>query len=181
MAVSRSGSACMPGNCWGKGTNPYGQQDVVAQYTGYEPGYNDAGKHRQWTHLIGFRGRKRRSSILSWNSMIFARVLHRPGLLSRPWTVSENHEATISLEQGMVRPLIEDDREFNGIWRFHREMIIPDPSAHIPMLKCTTPLCGTAKKQGESPWNRKCLNLYLPGWRTPARYLTGANGRAAGS
>lgn len=45
---------------------------------------------------------------------------------------SENREAALSLEQVMVRPLFDDDRDFNGIWRFHRELLIPDPAGHTP-------------------------------------------------
>ncbi len=96
--------------------------------------------------------------------------------------VSENHEAAISFERGIVRPLIEDDREFTGIWRFHREIIIPDPSSHIPYAEMYDAFVRDLyKRRGNPPWIRKCLNLCLPEWRTPARCLTGANGRAAGS
>jgi hypothetical protein len=46
--------------------------------------------------------------------------------------VSEKQEAAESIEQEMVKPLNDEDREFEGIWRFHRERLIADPSAHIP-------------------------------------------------
>ena len=45
---------------------------------------------------------------------------------------SEDREAALNLEQVMVRPLFDDDRDFNGIWSFHRELFVADPSAHIP-------------------------------------------------
>ena len=31
----------------------------------------------------------------------------------------------------MVKPLNDEDREFDGIWSFHKDLLIPDPSAHI--------------------------------------------------
>ena len=46
--------------------------------------------------------------------------------------VSEKQEAAESIEQEIVKPLNDEDREFEGIWRFHRERLIADPSAHIP-------------------------------------------------
>ena len=46
--------------------------------------------------------------------------------------VSEKQEAAESIEQEIVKPLNDEDREFDGIWRFHRERLIADPSAHIP-------------------------------------------------
>jgi len=45
---------------------------------------------------------------------------------------SEKHEAAESIEQEIVKPLNDEDREFDGIWRFHKERLIADPSAHIP-------------------------------------------------
>ena len=46
--------------------------------------------------------------------------------------VSEKQEAAESIEQEIVKPLNDEDREFEGIWRFHKERLIADPSAHIP-------------------------------------------------
>jgi hypothetical protein len=46
--------------------------------------------------------------------------------------VSEKQEAAESIEQDIVQPLNDEDREFDGIWRFHKERLIPDPSAHVP-------------------------------------------------
>ena len=46
--------------------------------------------------------------------------------------VSEKQEAAESIEQEIVKPLNDEDREFDGIWRFHKERLIADPSAHIP-------------------------------------------------
>ena len=46
--------------------------------------------------------------------------------------VSEKQEAAESIEQDIVQPLNDEDREFDGIWRFHKERLITDPSAHVP-------------------------------------------------
>ena len=46
--------------------------------------------------------------------------------------VSEKQEAAESIEQEIVQPLNDEDREFDGIWRFHKERLIADPSAHVP-------------------------------------------------
>ena len=46
--------------------------------------------------------------------------------------VSEKQEAAESIEQDIVQPLNDEDREFDGIWRFHKERLIADPSAHVP-------------------------------------------------
>ena len=46
--------------------------------------------------------------------------------------VSENQEGAGSSERESMQPQNDEDRESDGIWRFHRERLIADPSAHIP-------------------------------------------------
>lgn len=46
--------------------------------------------------------------------------------------LSQNQEAAESIELEIVRPQVDDEREFNGIWQFHEKMLIEDPSASIP-------------------------------------------------
>jgi hypothetical protein len=81
--------------------------------------------------------------------------------------VSENHEDIISLERGIVRPLIEDDREFNGIWRFHREIIIPDPSAHIPYAEMYDAFVRYCTKTGKSPVDQEVFEFVFARMENP--------------
>ncbi|MGA2912668.1 MAG: hypothetical protein ABSE07_04045 [Methanoregula sp.] len=74
---------------------------------------------------------------------------------------SENREAAISLTQVMVRPLFDDDLEFNGIWRFHRELLIPDPSAHIPYAEMYDTFVRYCKKRGGSPVEQEVFEFVL--------------------
>ena len=46
--------------------------------------------------------------------------------------LTKNQDAAESIEEEIVRPQVDDEREFNGIWQFHEEMLIADPSACIP-------------------------------------------------
>jgi len=46
--------------------------------------------------------------------------------------VSRKQEAAAQLDENITRPLIDDDLEFEGIWRFHEEDLVPDPSASVP-------------------------------------------------
>jgi len=47
-------------------------------------------------------------------------------------TVSKKQEAVAEIDEGIVIPLMEDELEFEGIWKFHEEVLVPDPSAHVP-------------------------------------------------
>jgi hypothetical protein len=46
--------------------------------------------------------------------------------------VSEKQEASENTELEVAQPLNNEDREFDGIWRFHHEQLIADPLARIP-------------------------------------------------
>ena len=45
--------------------------------------------------------------------------------------VSEKQEATESIEQEIVQPQHDEDRESDTIWSFFQERLIADPVAHI--------------------------------------------------
>jgi len=46
--------------------------------------------------------------------------------------VSEKRETAENIEQERVKPLNDEDREFDRIWHFHRERLIADPSGCVP-------------------------------------------------
>jgi hypothetical protein len=47
--------------------------------------------------------------------------------------VTKNQEAAESIEEEIVRPQIDDEKEFDAIWQFHGEMLIADPAACVPL------------------------------------------------
>ena len=82
--------------------------------------------------------------------------------------VSGNQEAALRLERGIVRPLKEDDREFNGIWRFHREIIIPDPSSHIPYAEMYGAFVRYCTKTGKSPVDQEVFEFVFARMENPS-------------
>lgn len=46
-------------------------------------------------------------------------------------TVTPCEKAAVRIEQVTALPLDDDDREFDGFWRFHEDILIPEPSAYI--------------------------------------------------
>jgi hypothetical protein len=46
-------------------------------------------------------------------------------------TLTPYEKASVHIEQVTALPLDEDDREFEGLWRFHQDVLIPEPSAFI--------------------------------------------------
>lgn len=46
--------------------------------------------------------------------------------------VSRQQDAVEAVDETVARQLVEDEREFEGIWRFHEEMLIGDTEARVP-------------------------------------------------
>lgn len=47
-------------------------------------------------------------------------------------SVTGKQDAAVELDESIVKPLVEDDLEFESIWRFHEEVLIADPLARVP-------------------------------------------------
>jgi len=47
-------------------------------------------------------------------------------------TISKRQEAVEAVDETIAKPLVDDDLEFEGIWRFHEEALVEDPGVAIP-------------------------------------------------
>jgi DICT domain-containing protein len=80
---------------------------------------------------------------------------------------SEDREAAIHLKQVVVRPLLDDEREFNGIWKFHREVLIPDPSAHISYAEMYDAFMEYCRKEGSEPVEQELFEYLFARMKNP--------------
>jgi hypothetical protein len=46
--------------------------------------------------------------------------------------VSRRQEAVEAVDEIIAKPLVDDDIEFEGIWRFHEDILLADTEAHVP-------------------------------------------------
>ena len=46
--------------------------------------------------------------------------------------ISKHQEAIEAVDEIIAKPLVDDDLEFEGIWRFHEEALVADAEASIP-------------------------------------------------
>jgi len=80
---------------------------------------------------------------------------------------SEDREAASSLERVMVRPLLDDDRDFDGIWRFHGELLAPDPAAHIPYAEMYEAFVHYCHKTGRTPVEQEVFEFIFARMENP--------------
>ena len=82
--------------------------------------------------------------------------------------VSEDRKAALRFENLVVKPLNDDEREFNGIWRFHREMLIPDPSAHILVGEMYNAFLCYCNKTGRTPVEQELFEFVFARMEDPS-------------
>lgn len=61
--------------------------------------------------------------------------------------ITKKQVAAVELDETIVKPLVDDDLEFESIWRFHEELLVSDPSARVPcpaMYEAFTRYCANA-------------------------------------
>ena len=46
--------------------------------------------------------------------------------------VSRRQEAAEKVGEAITRPLVDEDMEFEAIWKFHEEVLVADPGARVP-------------------------------------------------
>ena len=46
--------------------------------------------------------------------------------------VSRQQDAVEEMDRVIAKPLVDDDIEFEGIWKFHEEALLADPVAKVP-------------------------------------------------
>ena len=47
-------------------------------------------------------------------------------------TASKEQVASLAIDEGIIKPLMEDELEFEGIWSFHEKVLVAEPWALVP-------------------------------------------------
>ena len=83
--------------------------------------------------------------------------------------VSETQAETAGAElnSGIVRPLMEEDAEFEGIWDFHQKILVGDPSGSIPLDIMYDTFVQFCCKNGRKPVDKDAFEYLLPQMDAP--------------
>jgi hypothetical protein len=47
-------------------------------------------------------------------------------------TATKEQDASLEIDEAIVKPLMDDELEFESIWSFHEEVLVADPLAEVP-------------------------------------------------
>jgi hypothetical protein len=92
--------------------------------------------------------------------------------------VSRQQVATEIVDQDIARPLVDEDREFEGIWRFHEDVLVPDPLSHVPCNAMYEAFVRYCARTGRTPVEQEAFEFVFARMENPSPEL--GNGEWAG-
>lgn len=77
-------------------------------------------------------------------------------------TTGEVQDASAQVDQTLVRPLLDEDVEFESIWDFHQKMLVADPKGSIPLKKMFETYAKYCRDSGRKPIDQDAFEFLLP-------------------
>lgn len=71
------------------------------------------------------------------------------------------------LNFGIVRPLKEEDAEFEGIWDFHQKLLVTDPAGTVPLDIMYDTYVQFCHKNSKKPVDKDAFEYLLPQMENP--------------
>lgn len=81
--------------------------------------------------------------------------------------VSRQQDAVEVIDETVARQLVEDEREFEGIWRFHEEMLIGDPQARVSFQNMYNAFVVFCNRNGRMAVNREAFEFVFSRMENP--------------
>ena len=88
-------------------------------------------------------------------------------------TTPEEERLKSELDDGLTNAFKEDDNEFEGIWDFHRKLLVADATGSIPAETMYAAFVVFCHSNGKIPVDRDALEFLLPQMDAPRPVLSG--------
>jgi hypothetical protein len=75
--------------------------------------------------------------------------------------VATKQDAKESVDQSLLKPLMAEDAEFEGIWKFHAEILIPDPISSVPCTQMYETFVAYCTAKGRDTADRQSFDFVL--------------------
>jgi hypothetical protein len=85
--------------------------------------------------------------------------------------VSRRQDAVEAVDQAIAKPLVDEDIEFEGIWRFHEDALAADPAAHVPCTAMYDAFVRYCRKNGRSVVDQETFEFVFAHIENPAPAL----------
>ena len=81
--------------------------------------------------------------------------------------LTKNQEAAESIEEEIVRPQVDDEKEFDVIWQFHEEMLIADLCCCVPLAEMYDAFVQFCKRTSLHPVDVSAFNFIFARMENP--------------
>jgi hypothetical protein len=75
--------------------------------------------------------------------------------------VREKQDAEETVDQSFLKPLMQEDEEFEGIWKFHNEMLIADSRSQVPCMQMYEAFVTYCTRKGRDAVERPAFEFLL--------------------
>ena len=75
--------------------------------------------------------------------------------------VAQEQDAEEDVDATLMKPLLEEDAEFEGIWKFHDDMLIPDPASSVPDTRMYESFVSYCSNRGREAADRPSFEFVL--------------------
>jgi len=82
--------------------------------------------------------------------------------------ISRRKVAAEAMDQTIVKPLLNEEIEFEGIWRFHEEALVADPEARVPFATMYDEFAGYCRKTGRNVVDQDAFEFVFAHIENPA-------------
>jgi hypothetical protein len=81
---------------------------------------------------------------------------------------SAKHQlASLEIDEGIVKPLMEDELEFEGIWSFHEQVLVADPLSEVPCTAMYEAFVGFCTRNGRRPIEQEAFEFVFAHMENP--------------
>ncbi len=81
--------------------------------------------------------------------------------------VSRRQVAAEIVDRDLARPLVDEDHEFEGIWRFHEDMLVADPNAGVPCAAMYEAFLRYCARTGRDPVEQEAFEFVFAHMENP--------------
>jgi len=75
--------------------------------------------------------------------------------------VKDKQDAEENVDQSLLKPLMREDEEFEGIWKFYNEMLIPEPRSQVPYMQMYEAFVTYCTRKGRDAVERPAFEFLL--------------------
>jgi hypothetical protein len=81
--------------------------------------------------------------------------------------VKRKQDASGIVDEELLKPLVEDDLEFESIWKFHEDVLVADPASRVPYTQMYQEFVRYCQETGRQAVDREAFEFVFSHMENP--------------